>query len=54
MTQAECEKWERYAQDSAQRDFEREIYSRCDTEDAEREAKERTAQPAATGEESGK
>ena len=40
MTQDEHDKWEQWAQEAAQRDFEREIYRRCDAEDAEREAKE--------------
>lgn len=33
MTQEEHDKWERYWEESAQRDFERMIYERCDEMD---------------------
>jgi len=35
MTQEEIDRWENYYQESARRDFERQIYKRCDSEDAE-------------------
>lgn len=34
MSDEERERWERYAEEAAQRDFEREIYKRCAEEDA--------------------
>jgi hypothetical protein len=37
MTQEEHEKWERYWEESAQKDFERMIYAQCDREDLMRE-----------------
>ncbi len=36
MTEAEHEKWEGYWRESAQRDFERDIYKRCDIEDSQK------------------
>ena len=36
MSEQELEKWEQYWREAAQRDFERDIYRRCDEEDAAR------------------
>jgi hypothetical protein len=33
MTAEEHEKWERYYEETARRDFERDIYKRCEEED---------------------
>lgn len=36
MMQEEIERWEEYAREAAQRDFERKIYEQCEHEGSER------------------
>ena len=37
MNQEEIDRWEQAWEESAKRDFERQIYAQCDAEDEERE-----------------